>query len=104
MSVRGVNSGAEALKALDEAAADVVLLDIGMPGMDGYEVARRIRQRAEFKDVRLVALTGWGQDEDRRRSSEAGFDQHLIKPADVGVLKSLLGSLDRARTPPASMH
>jgi len=104
MSVRVVNSGAEALKALDEAAAEVVLLDIGMPGMDGYEVARRIRQRAEFKDVRLVALTGWGQDEDRRRSSEAGFDQHLIKPADVGVLKSLLGSLDRAPTPPASLH
>jgi CheY-like chemotaxis protein len=73
----------------------VVLLDIGMPGMDGYEVARRIRELPEFKDTLLVALTGWGQEEDRRRSQSAGFDHHLIKPADIGALQALLNSTDR---------
>ena len=71
-----------------------MLLDIGMPGMDGYEVARRIRQQPEFDDVTLIALTGWGQEEDRRRSREAGFDHHLIKPADIGALETLLHSLE----------
>ena len=103
VSVHVVNSGAAALDALSHAVPDVVLLDIGMPGMDGYEVARRVRQRPELRDVKLVALTGWGQDEDRRRSREAGFDQHLIKPAGMAELRMLLGSLpaprdDAART------
>ena len=67
--------------------------------MDGYEVARRIRQQPGFEDVTLIALTGWGQDEDRHRSRLAGFDYHLIKPADVDVLQNLLLSIeeDRAR-------
>ncbi|MGH7338093.1 MAG: response regulator, partial [Myxococcota bacterium] len=71
----------------------LALLDIGMPGMDGYEVARRIRSQPRFRDVTLVALTGWGQDEDRRRAQEAGFDHHVGKPATVAQLRSLLLSL-----------
>jgi CheY-like chemotaxis protein len=73
-----------------------------MPGMDGHEVARRIRQQPEFHDVTLIALTGWGQEEDRRSSRSAGFDYHLVKPADVSALRTLLTSLeespDRRRT------
>jgi CheY-like chemotaxis protein len=72
----------------------VVLLDIGMPGMDGFEAARRIRQQPGSEDVTLIALTGWGQEADRQRSQEAGFDYHLIKPADVKALGSLLISLE----------
>jgi CheY-like chemotaxis protein len=72
---------------------DVVLLDIGMPGMDGNEVARRIRQQPQFAGTRLVALTGWGQDEDRRRTQESGFDHHLTKPVDIAALQALLASL-----------
>jgi CheY-like chemotaxis protein len=72
----------------------VVLLDIGMPEMDGYEVARRIRELPDFRDVTLIALTGWGQDKDRRRSHRAGFDFHLTKPANVDALETLLVSLE----------
>jgi CheY-like chemotaxis protein len=64
-----------------------------MPGLDGYEVARRLRARPGLGDVRLVALTGYGQDEDRRLSLEAGFDQHLVKPADPQEVARLLAGL-----------
>jgi CheY-like chemotaxis protein len=67
-----------------------VLLDIGMPGMDGLEVARRLRQDLGLKQTLLVAVTGFGQEEDRRRSHEAGFDIHLVKPTDVRTLERLL--------------
>jgi len=67
-----------------------------MPDMDGYEVARRIRERAEFDHMTLIALTGWGQDEDRRRAQTAGFDHHLVKPADLSSLKALLTARDLA--------
>ncbi len=86
--------GPGALEALRTYRPSVVLLDIGMPGMDGHEVARRIRRQPELQDVTLIALTGWGQEEDRRRSQEAGFDYHLIKPVDVGALETLLSSLE----------
>ncbi len=86
-------NGPEALAALDGFRPDVVLLDIGMPGMDGYEVARQIRERPELHGVMLIALTGWGQEEARRRSRMAGFDYHLIKPADVSALETLLMTL-----------
>src|SRR6185369_12451846 len=92
--VRVVNDGAGALSAMEKYRPDVVLLDIGMPKMDGYEVARRIRERKEFDAVTLIALTGWGQEDDRRRTREAGFDHHLIKPADITALQALLVSLE----------
>jgi PAS domain S-box-containing protein len=92
--VHVVYNGPDALEALGTHRPDVVLLDIGMPGMDGHEVARQLRQRPECRDVTLIALTGWGQEEDRRRSRIAGFDYHLIKPADVSALQTLLVSLE----------
>jgi CheY-like chemotaxis protein len=70
----------------------VILLDIGLPGLNGYEVARRLRSRLELRDVRLVALTGWGQAADRERSREAGFDMHLVKPVDPAELLRILGT------------
>lgn len=85
-----VHSGPDALEAVEKMQPNVVLLDIGMPGMDGYEVARRIRASGDFKEVTLIALTGWGQEEDRQRTREAGFDHHLVKPADIVKLKELL--------------
>ena len=84
------HSGRTALTAVDAFRPDVVLLDIGMPGMDGYEVARRIRANPANRHISLIALTGWGQDEDRKRSVAAGFDHHLVKPADIEQLRQLL--------------
>jgi PAS domain S-box-containing protein len=85
-----VNSGAAALAALDAFRPDVVLLDIGMPGMDGYEVAQRIRQQPQFNAVKLIAVTGWGLEADRRSSRASGFDHHLTKPIDIAALQDLL--------------
>jgi len=68
-----------------------------MPGMDGYELARRMRQRLNGQDITLIALTGWGQEQDRRLSKEAGIDYHLIKPVDWESLVNLLTSLARAK-------
>jgi CheY-like chemotaxis protein len=92
--VHVVHSGVAAIDAVEKYRPDIVLLDIGMPGMDGYEVARRIRERHEFKEVTLIALTGWGQEDDRRRTREAGFDHHLVKPADIAALQTLIVNLD----------
>jgi CheY-like chemotaxis protein len=82
--------GLEAVEAAATLQPDVILLDIGMPRLDGYEAARRIRQQQRQKGLTLVALTGWGQDEDRRRTEDAGFDSHLIKPVDLAALAKLL--------------
>lgn len=83
--------GLHAVQAAEHWMPDVVLLDIGLPKLDGYEVARRIRsQRRGGNGVTLIAITGWGQDDDRLRTSEAGFDAHLTKPVDYGELKKLL--------------
>jgi CheY-like chemotaxis protein len=93
--VRTVHDGRQ---AIDEAAVfrpDVALLDIGMPQVDGYEAARRIREAPWGQAMLLVALTGWGQDEDRRRAAEAGFDLHFTKPIDVDEIEKLL--VDRQR-------
>jgi CheY-like chemotaxis protein len=68
----------------------LAILDLGMPGMDGYELCRRIRQEPELGKVLLVALTGWGHEDDRRRSQEAGFDRHLVKPVELHSLRRLL--------------
>ena len=92
--VRVAYDGPEALRLAASYQPSAVFLDIGMRGMDGYEVARRIREDPELRGMTLVALTGWGQHDDRRRSRMAGFDHHLIKPADVSALESLLGTLD----------
>jgi CheY-like chemotaxis protein len=83
--------GAMALESAERNRPDVVLLDIGMPALDGCEVARRIRQQPWGSRIKLVALTGWGQDSDRRRSRDAGFDSHLVKPLDTDKLQDLLG-------------
>ena len=84
------NDGPTALSTAERHCPDLILLDIGLPGYDGYEVARRLRSRAEFAETLLVALTGYGSDEDRRRSAQAGFDEHLVKPPSVDLLRSLL--------------
>ena len=75
----------------------MVFLDIGMPGMDGYEVARRMRQQPGLENVVLAALTGWGQQEDRRRTAEAGFDHHLVKPPEPKAVEDLLGRLSTCK-------
>ena len=94
-----VFSGQAALEAARRFCPDVVLLDIGMPGMDGYEVARHLRAADETADATLIALTGWSQASDRERSREAGFDHHLSKPVDIGALQRLIAS-GRVREPP----
>jgi CheY-like chemotaxis protein len=86
-------NGALALESAERNLPEVALLDIGMPQLDGYEVARRIRAQPWGRRITLVALTGWGQDSDRRRSGEAGFDSHLVKPLDLDKLTELLGRL-----------
>jgi CheY-like chemotaxis protein len=90
--VQTVHDGAAALETIRSYHPDVVFLDIGMPGMDGIEVARQIRQHPDLEKVTLVALTGWGQANDRNRTQEAGFDHHLVKPAPISALRSLLST------------
>lgn len=83
----------DGVRAVEVAAAfrpDVVLLDIGLPGLDGYEVACRLRGEPWGKGMTLVAITGWGESDDRKRSAQAGFDAHLVKPIDHAVLMQLL--------------
>lgn len=90
----------DGLEALDAAAAfrpDLMFLDIGMPKLNGYEVGRRIREQAWGKDIVLIALTGWGQEEDKRRSLEAGFDFHLIKPTPPEAVEKLLAEVAAAK-------
>jgi CheY-like chemotaxis protein len=96
------HDGRTALAALKTFRPSVILLDLGMPGMNGLEIARRVREDPEARGVTLVAVTGWGQREDRRRTTEAGFDYHLIKPADVATLQSILS--DQEAPPPSQRH
>jgi PAS domain S-box-containing protein len=93
-----VYDGAAALEAARAQRPEVVLLDIGMPGMDGYEVARRLRGEPAVQGAALIAVTGWGQEADRRCSREAGFDRHLVKPVELGALEAAL----EAGTEPAT--
>jgi PAS domain S-box-containing protein len=92
--VRVARSGTEAIDMFGLYRPSVVLLDIGMPGMNGYDVARTLRARFPQHAATLVALTGWGQEDDRRRAREAGFDHHLVKPADLDVLQHLLRAIE----------
>jgi len=93
VEARTAHDGTAALVALDEFRPSAILLDIGMPGMDGYEVAQRVRQHPYGRDVILVALTGFGQERDRQLAVEAGFDHHLVKPLDFQALRELLTRL-----------
>jgi two-component system CheB/CheR fusion protein len=82
--------GQSALETAAKEAPDVVLLDIGLPDMDGYELARRLRQLEATSKAVLVATTGFGQQQDRERSAEAGIDYHLVKPVDLAALRGVL--------------
>jgi signal transduction histidine kinase len=91
--VRVVNDGLEAVDVANKFEPRVVLLDIGLPTLDGYETAKRIRQQPWGSQAVLIAVTGWGEAVDRQRSTKAGFDHHLVKPVDPDVLTNLLASL-----------
>jgi PAS domain S-box-containing protein len=91
------HDGAAALEAARRHRPEVVLLDIGLPTLNGYEVCRRLREESWGKGMVVIALTGWGQDEDRRKSREAGFDGHLVKPVNYAALVALLDSLGPAK-------
>src|SRR6185369_12645763 len=87
------HDGVEALEAVEKYRPEVILLDIGLPKLDGHEVCRRVREKPWGRDIVIIALTGWGQDDDRRKSEEAGFNGHLVKPVDYDQLLELLGEL-----------
>lgn len=87
--------GAGALKTAFDFRPDVVVLDIGLPGMDGFEVARQMRADPRTAGCTLIALTGYGRSEDRERSAMSGFDHHLVKPVDPNALEALLDALPR---------
>lgn len=84
--VRTAYDGLQAVEMANEYRPDAIVLDIGLPKLDGYEAARRIRQQPWAENVILIALTGWGQDRDRRLATEAGFDHHMVKPVDPAAL------------------
>jgi two-component system CheB/CheR fusion protein len=92
--VRTAHTGPEALALMPEFQPHAVLLDIGLPGMDGHEVAQQIRSRQDLTGALLIAVTGYGQDADRRRSAEAGFQHHLVKPIDPAELQNLLAAIE----------
>jgi two-component system CheB/CheR fusion protein len=96
--VRTAFDGAAAFDVVKAFAPDVALLDIGMPKLNGYELAQRIRAEVTDRRITLVAMTGWGQEEDRRRAHEAGFDHHLTKPADLDAIEKLIAGLGQTAT------
>jgi CheY-like chemotaxis protein len=98
------HDGSAALKLAETGNFDVVVLDIGLPSLDGYEVARRIRERSPHSGPRLVAISGYGFDADRRRAMDVGFDAYLVKPVDPLLLDKLLEQWSRnaAERTPAS--
>ncbi len=94
--VQAVHNGQAALKTFEAWQSNVILLDIGMPGMDSYEVARRVRQQAAQDEVMLIALAGWAQSEDKRRAQQVGIDIHLSKPVDLVAPKNILADIKPA--------
>ena len=97
--VRAAQSGLAAIDVAAEFRPDLIVLDIGMPGLDGYEVCRRIRQHDWAQTIVIAALTGWSRDEDRDRSEQAGFNHFLVKPVDPKALEDLIAGLTRAACP-----
>jgi CheY-like chemotaxis protein len=95
------HTGPEAIATAMEFHPDVVFLDIGLPGMDGYEVAQRLRDDPALSASTLIAVTGWGSDEDRRRAAEAGFDFHLTKPLESSAVQTLLARAGAGSNRPA---
>ena len=91
--VRTANNGEDALAVAEQFRPEVALLDIGMPQLNGYEVAERLRQCPWGKDATLIAVTGWGQEDDKQQANQAGFDHHLTKPVDPGQLQPLIESV-----------
>lgn len=87
---RTAHDGLEAVELAEAFRPDVIVLDIGLPKLNGYDACRRIRSRSWGQAIKIIAATGWGQDEDRRRTTEAGFDHHLVKPIDPNTLQTLL--------------
>ena len=96
--VRMAHTGPTALAAALDYRPDVMLLDIGLPELDGFEVAKRIRQEPLLHDIVLVAMTGYGQESDRQHSQEAGFDHHLVKPADFEKVRQILAAVSEKAT------
>jgi CheY-like chemotaxis protein len=88
--VQVASNGPEALALYERMKPEIAVLDIGMPGLSGYEVAQRIRAQKTAPRVTLIAVTGWGQDADKARAAEAGFDHHFTKPIEPEVLSSLI--------------
>ena len=101
--VRLAYDGLAALQQAIDFRPELVLLDIGMPGMDGYEVCRHFRQNADIRNVTIIALTGWGQEEDRQHAREAGFDLHIVKPVEPSVLQRLIESLPECPPPSTTL-
>jgi CheY-like chemotaxis protein len=92
--VRLAYDGPSALAVLSEYNADVALIDIGLPGMNGYEIARYIREQPQWRGMMLIAQSGWGRDSDREKTGDAGFDHHLTKPIDHRALEKILTHAD----------
>jgi CheY-like chemotaxis protein len=92
--VHMAHGGIEAIEKAAELRPDVILMDVGMPAMNGYEATRRIREQPWGRDTIVIALTGWGQEGDRVRSREAGCDGHLVKPVSLPDLEKMLAKLD----------
>ena len=97
--LRTAYTGPNALIVTLDYRPNVVLLDIGLPGLNGYEVAKRIRQQPVLHNILLVAMTGYGQETDRQLSKESGFDHHLVKPVDFGKLQEILATISEKTSP-----
>ncbi len=96
--VTTASNGQEAIERGREFVPDIIFMDIGMPVMDGYQAARTIRSEAWGKEAELIALTGWGQDDDKQKTRDAGFDQHLVKPVEAEVIRHLLADLPATKS------
>jgi CheY-like chemotaxis protein len=99
-TVETAHDGSSAVSKALRFRPDLILLDIGLPGIDGYEVARRMKREPALAAASLVALTGYGQENDRQRARQAGFDDHLVKPVDLTTIEGLLGASPTRRGPP----